>query len=146
MLHSFYIMKRDWQLCPHEDKKRWTTLHVTIDREERINLSRFTVEKLGEPERVLLMYDARSHTIGLQPASSSAKNSFHVASHKKGGRIYAIRLLREFNLKITHTLLFLNAELDSDGILLLDLNNTRPVTRGENGRPRKVLVAEGGKH
>jgi hypothetical protein len=139
-------MKRNWQLCRHDDSGRHLTQHVTLNRAGEISLGRYTYEKLGQPEKVLLLYDAVTHTIGVQPTSGSAKHGFRIVPLKSGGRIHARRLTAEFNLKVPHTLRFTTAEFDPDGILLLDLNNTRPAIRGENGKPRKVLVAEGDQH
>ena len=129
-------MKRKWEQCPHNDKgTRWSSLYVTINTKGWISISKFTFEKLGEPERVLVLYERSTNTIGLQTVSRLHTGSFRLSKKWSGGRvIYALRLIQEFRIKIPRTLRFMSPEFDENGILVLDLNDTRPAQKGQNGR------------
>lgn len=131
-------MKRKWELCPHNDKgTRWSSLYVTMNPQGYISLSKFTFEKLGEPEHTQILFDRTTNTIGLQPASKLAADVFRISRKGGGGRVIrALRLIQEFRIKVPRTLRFMNPEFDDDGVLLLDLNDTRPAQRGSNGRAR----------
>ena len=129
-------MKRKWELCPHaEAGTRWSSLYVTMNPKGYLSLSRYTFEKLGEPEKVQLLFDRATNTIGVQSVSKLAKEAFRTSSKGSGGRvIYALRLIQEFRLQIARTVRFMHPEFDEDNVLLLDLNNTRPAQKGQNGR------------
>ena len=129
-------MKRKWEVCPHNDKgTRWSAIYVTMNPKGHIALSKFTFEKLGEPERVLVLYDRPTNTIGLQTVSKLQEGAFRLTKKWSGGRvIYALRLIQEFRLKIPRTLRFMNPQFDEDGVFVLDLNDTRPAQKGQNGR------------
>lgn len=131
-------MKRKWEQCPHsDDGTRWSAIYVTMTRRGAISVSKFTFEKLGEPEKVLVLFDRPANTIGLQPVSRHTKGAFQLCRKGSGGRtIHALRLIQEFRLKVPFTVRFMNPEFDDDGILLLDLNDTRPAQRGSNGRSK----------
>ncbi len=132
-------MKRKWEQCPHgEAGTRWSSLYVTMNTKGYLSLSRFTFEKMGEPETALLLYDRANNTIGILPASRLTRDAFPVSRKSdRGGRvIYALRLLQEFGIKITHSIRFMHPEFDEDGILMLDLNDTRPAQKGRNGLAR----------
>ena len=133
------MMKRKWEQCPHSDEgTRWSSVYVTMNPAGYISLSKFTYRKLGEPEKVLVLYERASNTIGLQPVSKLTKGAFRVCSKGSGGRVIrALRLMTEFNLKLPLTVRFMNPEFDDDGVLVLDLNDTRPAQKGQNGRSVK---------
>ena len=130
------MMKRKWEQCPHSDQgTRWSSIYVTMNPKGVISLSKFTFEKLGEPAKVIVLYDRIDNTIGLQPVSSMTKGAFRLCAKGSGGRmIHALRLIQEFRLKVPRTLRFMSPTFDDDGILLLDLNDTRPAQKGQNGR------------
>jgi len=134
-------MKRRWEQCPHSDAgTRWSSLYVTMNPKGHISLSRFTYEKWGEPDKSLLLYDRMNNTIGLQPSTRLTRGAFQVSRKSdRGGRvIYALRLMHEFGIKLTHSVRFLHPEFDEDGVLILDLNDTRPATKGQNGLARTL--------
>ena len=135
-------MKRKWEQCPHsEEGTRWSSVYVTMNPVGYISLSKLAYRKLGEPEKVLVLYERSSNTIGLQPATRLAKGAFRVCSKGSGGRVIrALRLMQEFNIKLPLTVRFMDPEFDQDGILVLDLNNTRPARKGSNGRARQSEV------
>lgn len=135
-------MKRKWEQCPHNEKgTRWSSFYVTMNTKGYISLSKFTFEKLGEPEKVQLLYDRTTNTIGVNPAGRTATDAFRTSKKWSGGRvIYALRLLQEFRIRIPHSVRFMSPEIDNEGILLLDLNNTRPAQKGSNGRMRAELL------
>ena len=55
-------MKRNWIQCvPGEGLGRWRVPQATMDRRGDIMLSRVTWELLGEPEVVLVFFNARTN-------------------------------------------------------------------------------------
>ena len=74
--------KREWIECPRDpNASRWASLYATLNPKGDIVISRFTFEALEEPEHVVLMYDNRNHTIGIQKKSGVlAKNAYPVLS------------------------------------------------------------------
>ena len=129
-------MKRKWEQCPHGAKgTRWSSFYVTMNKKGWISISKFTHEKLGEPEQALLLYDRTTNTIGVNPAGRNTPEAFRLTKKWSGGRvIYGLRLVQEFRIKIPCGIRFMNPEIDEESILILDLNDTRPTQKGKNGR------------
>lgn len=125
--------KRDWLECPRDpNASRWASLYATLNPHGDIVITNFTFRALGEPEHVLLMYDQRNHTIGIQGKNKAlAKNAYPVrrrGSH--GGRVIrGYRLCREFGIRMDRTVRFPYAEMEG-GVLILDLRDTEPAGRG----------------
>ena len=128
---------KNWEECPRDAKEsRWASLYATLYPTGEIIISRFTFEALGEPQACLLLYDRESRTIGLKPARTSVEpNAYPLRSRgRHGGQIIrGYRLCREFGIHMFETVKFPRAEIDRDGILLLDLNHTRTAARMRAG-------------
>ena len=109
-------------------------IRVTINRHGIIYLNGPTFKALGDPEAVVLMYDRRRSTIGVTGVSAERREAY--AFKRKsgaanfGGRcIYARTFCKDFGINPSETLLFTEASINKDGILLLDLNAVKPSTR-----------------
>ena len=85
-------------------------------------------KRMDLPEAVHLLYDAVNHRIGLKPTSRAMKHSFpllHNGSARRGRRVAALKLVREVGIVVRETIEFRNIEIDQDGIMILDLRDTR---------------------
>ena len=102
-------------------------------------MNRATHEQLGQPDAYLILYDSANNTIGLKPTGTQNRNAYPSASSgRHGGRkIPAYRLLVECGLHIADTLEFPDAEIDLDGILVLNLRTSRVSNRALNHPRRK---------
>lgn len=138
-------MKPDWRECPRGDVTgQWAALYVTMNRRGYIAMSGRTFEKLGEPKACNLLFDAVNNRIGLKPAALAARNAFPVAKQgRHGGRlIRAYRLMQEFGIDLPETIHFHDAEIDQDGILILDLRTARVSFRAL-GQAKSMKAASG---
>ena len=92
-------------------------------------LTRFSWERLGEPEAFLLMYDSINDTIGLQPAKPDEENAFPAASHgtARGKVIYGFQMIQEFGLHIDEPIRFCGITINEEGVMLLDLKTAKPM-------------------
>lgn len=132
-------MKRSWQEIPHGDKRaQWAGLYVTMNGKGSIVMNRATHERLGSAEAFLLLYDPANNTIGLKPTVGAMRNAYPaLKSGRHGGRrLSAYRLLQECGLVVKDTIEFPDAEIDTDGFLILDLRSARISNRALN-HPRK---------
>jgi hypothetical protein len=103
--------------------------YVTMSKRGIILINRKTVEDMGKPEGIVMLYDERYQTIGIRPAAAGTKN-FIPLKEKKGvthRTIYAYQFCRHFKLKPTGTIVFTKPELDHDGVLLLELHSASEV-------------------
>lgn len=112
-------------------------------------MSRYTHEKLGAPKAFVLLFDATNNRIGLKPASLTARNAYPAYPQGLyGGRIVrAYRLMREHDIRLAQTLQFDDAEINDEGILVLDLRTARVSTRAANhprNRGKQVSTRNGG--
>lgn len=133
-------MKRFWQETPRGDKRaQWAGMYVTMNGKGSIVLNRAAHERLGEAKAFLVLFDSANNTIGLKPATPLTRNAFPtLKSGRHGGcRISAYRLLTERGLHIKETLEFPDAEIDEDGILLLNLRTAKISNRAINHPTRR---------
>lgn len=108
-------------------------VYATLNRRGNIYLNRTAFEKLGEPEQVVLLYDRRRSRIGITRAEAAKRNAFRLR-RKDAGRsgsrvIYAANFCRHYRIKTDQTYAFPAAEVDRQGILILDLNSVSPPPR-----------------
>ena len=133
-------MKRDWKEIPRDGKRaQWSGLYVTMNGTGTIVMNRAAYERMDEPAAFLLLYDSANNTIGLKPTAASMKNAYPVMrSGRHGGRkVAAYRLLTECSLHIKDTLEFQDAEIDIDGILVLNLRTAQVSKRALNHPTRR---------
>ena len=106
-------------------------LHVSINRRGNMFLNRHAIDAMGEPQAVVLLYDRRRSIIGLKPASSNRHNAYRLKrKNRASGRVlYSSNFCRRFAICPDETLGFTAAEINKDGILILDLNEVRAVRR-----------------
>lgn len=133
-------MKRNWKEIPRDDKRaQWAGIYVTLNSKGMLVMNRVAHEQMGEPAAYLLLFDDANNTIGLKPTGTQIKNAYpSVRSGRHGGRkIAAYRLLIECGLHIKDTVEFTDAEIDLDGILVLNLRTARVSNRALNHPKRR---------
>ena len=136
-------MKRLWQQISRGDQKaQWAGLYVTMNSKGVIVMNRSAHGRLGGPEAFLLLYDSANNTIGLKPTRLAMRDAYPaMKSGRHGGRkVNAYRLLRECALHIKETLEFPDAEVDLDGILVLNLRTAKISNRALNHPTKRVLT------
>jgi hypothetical protein len=128
-------MRREWREIKRDDKRaQWAGVYVTMNAKGTIVLNRAADERMGSPAAFNLLYDTANNTIGLKPTAASMRNAYPAAkSGRHGGRkINAYRLITECSLHIKETLEFPDAEIDEDGILILNLRTAKISNRALN--------------
>ena len=117
-------MRVIWKEIPRDPRAgKWVGMYVSLNPKGEIVMTRLTWEKTGKPEAYQIFFDDANQRIGLKPTVPSLRGAYPaVKSGKRGGRrINAYRLIAECRLLLKHALQFPLAEIDPDGILILDL-------------------------
>lgn len=138
-------MKRFWKEISRGDKRaQWAGLYVTMNGKGSIVLNRAAHERMGGAEAFLLLYDPANNTIGLKPTAAGIRNAYPaLKSGRHGGRrVNAYRLLTECGLHIKDTLAFPDAEIDEDGILILNLRTATISNRVLNHPSKRSRLNE----
>lgn len=138
-------MRREWKVIPRGDKRaQWAGFYVTLNSKGTIVLNKAAHEKLGIAEAFSLLYDAANNTIGLKPTTPNKATAYPAArSGRHGGRkISAYQLFVECGIVVKETLEFPDAEIDREGILLLNLRTARVSNRAINHPTRRIEKAE----
>jgi hypothetical protein len=136
-------MKREWKEIGRGDKRaQWAGIYATLNSKGIIVLNRAANERMDSPAAYHLLYDPANNTIGLKPTGLSMKNAYPAQkSGRHGGRkVNAYRLLTECSLIIKETLEFPDAEVDQDGILILNLRTAKISNRALNHPSRNREV------
>ncbi len=107
-------------------------MRVTINHKSSLMLNRVAFEAIGRPAAVELLFDQTYGIIGVKPIRPDAHNAFPVKPVLKGTyrRINAASFCLHFDLRIEKTMMFLDAAIEPDGVLELNLAKTMTVTRG----------------
>ena len=128
-------MKADWIEIKRGDiMPQYAGIYATMNPAGDIVISRVTHEMLGGPVAFLLLYDKANNRIGLKPAALSTRNAYPTrVSNKAGAKmVRGHRLTREHRIDLPHTIQFVGAEIDPDGILILDIRTAKPSARGRS--------------
>ena len=121
-------MRADWQEVPRGDvMPQYSGIYVTMNPQGDIVLSRVTYEILDSPPAFLILYDKTNNRIGLKPAALATKNAYPVrVSNRAGAKmVRGHRLTREHRIDLPQTVRFYDADIDEDGILVLDLRTAK---------------------
>ena len=135
-------MRSNWKQVPRGDVAgQWARFYVTMNRRGYIVFSRKTYERLGEPEAFHLLFDAVNNRIGLRPTEPGMVDAYPAAKYgKHGGRLVrAWRLMEECGIELPGTIQFESAELDQDGVLVLDLRTAKLSTRSLAHSPKQPV-------
>jgi len=128
-------MRADWQELPRGDvKPQYAGIYVSMNPKGEIAMTRVTYEMLDEPKAFVIFFDKVNNRIGLKPATLATRNAYPVAKSNRCGakKVRAYRLLREYRIKLPQTIQFQDADIDEDGILVLDLRTAKISPRAAN--------------
>jgi len=117
-------MRSIWKEVPSDPRAgKWAGMYVTMNPRGEIVMTKRTWEKTGSPEAYQIFFDDANQRIGLKPTTPNSRGSYLAGERGRHGsrRIMAYRLIVECRLVFRHTLQFPLAEIDPDGILILDL-------------------------
>ncbi len=137
MLSSQIMAKRIWQQSRRDPTAgRWAAIYATLNPKGVFHISRLTFEMLGEPDGIHLLFDKLNNTIGLKPTRLVMKDAFPIKDKNEhhGKIIRGFSFVEEFGIRLNETVRFPGAEIDDDGILVLDL---RKAVSG--AKPRKTI-------
>jgi len=119
----------DWIRYDARPRERlFERVHVTINRKGQIHLSRNAYQLLGRPAAVTLYYEKTLGKIGIEKADARARGSIAlVPKHFGAYAIYAMGFCRRNLIEVVGTHAFRQPEINHNGILILDLNETERV-------------------
>ena len=130
-------MRAEWQEIPRGDiRPQHAGIYVTMNSKGDIVMSRVTYEMLGSPQAFVILYDKPNNRIGLKPAALATRNAYPARVTNRSGAkvIHGHRLTREHRIDLKQTVQFYNADIDEDGILVLDLRTAKISPRSLNHR------------
>jgi hypothetical protein len=128
-------MRAEWQEIPRGDiMPQHAGIYVTMNPMGDIVLSRVTYEMLDSPPAFVILFDKRNNRIGLRPAALATKNAYpaRVASRCGAKKVRGHRLTREHRIDLPQTVQFYDADIDEDGVLVLDLRTAKISPRAAN--------------
>lgn len=107
-------------------------VRVTLGQKGVFYLNGVAYDALGQPAAVEILYEGNRRIIGLKPVDLRKHNAFPIKIHGTGTykRISAAAFCQHFRIKLRETVLFDGADLNDEGVMLLDMNRTITVGRG----------------
>ena len=130
--------RRPWQWEEFKEtaaRRMPEQLYATISPRGDFVINLKTYIRMNEPEAVLL-YDRDTRTIGVKPSRRDVPNAILVHTrHARYNRVFRSRkFLAKHGIEIKQTIQFATAELDTDGVLILNLREMVTATH----MPRKL--------
>jgi hypothetical protein len=127
--HVFQTIK------PGTKKGRWANPQVTMNAKGLMKLNRVAFEKLGEPERIRVLFDTASQQIKLAAAAPDDEDAHECIAHghhgEHGGRLIRIYgLIEKIEGDVYTCIRFKDIRTDENGRLVLDLAKSVPAYNG----------------
>ena len=121
--------RRSWQWDVFEEtapRRLYDKLYATLNRYGHFTISLKTHIQMNEPEAVILLYDKETRTIGVRPSRLSVSNAITIhVRYARYNRVFrSKKFLVKHNIKIDQTIQFPTAEIDTDGVLILNLKES----------------------
>lgn len=116
------------------DQKTGERLRVTLNKDCRMFFNARAMEALGAPDGVALLFDRRRQIIGVMPSALNRKHAYRLRPQHRGlrSRVITVRnFCRHYEINPSETVAFPDAEVNRDGILVLDLHAASAVGRGQ---------------
>ena len=112
-------------------------IHVTINKMGVIYLNRNCHRMLGQPAAVHLFFNRIKDRIAIKKVQPLLADAFPLKEKPGYYLIHASPFCRNYGIRLDTTEKFVRPDIDSDGILYLDLTNTLSVTKIRPDRKKK---------
>lgn len=121
------MMVKQWEQFRVGPKDILTEMHVTLNPKGELVIGALAFEKFGKPAQAILLFDRVNSLIGLARASTRATNAYPLIAKKTGRHrvLRANRFCRHYGINVPQTIAFNKPEIDADGVLVLDMRETR---------------------
>lgn len=131
-----------WQEFPIGPGDAKNELHVTLNKRGLLLIGARAYERFGRPENAVLLFDQVNSLIGVQASNRHAPNAYPLIRENKTNKgnfriIRASRFCRHYAIRVGRTIAFVDPTIDPDGVLVLDLKQTRTI--GKPKQPRDSL-------
>jgi len=118
--------RRPWQWEEFKEtaaRRMPERLYATLNARGDFVVNLKTYIRMNEPEAVVLMYDRDTRTIGVRPSRLDVPNGILVHTrHARYSRVFRSRkFLAAHGIEIDRTVQFPTAQIDTDGVLILNL-------------------------
>lgn len=128
---------KDWEkFSGGPNRPNQERIHITINKGGIIYLNTNAHRMMGSPEGVQLYYNRPKESIALKPAHARLNDAFPVKPKKSFYLIHASPFCLHYGIKLGGTERFVNPDIDSEGILHLDLTTTVSVAQPRKRKPR----------
>lgn len=123
-------MIKNWEEFALGPKDGREEMHVTLNTHGEIMIGATAAERFGPHDRAVLLYDRWNGLVGIAPAAKPTENSFPIVNKSNGRHrvIRAGRFFRYYGIIMPRTTAC-KAEIDDEGVLVLDLKATRAVRK-----------------
>ena len=123
-------MMKNWEEFALGPKDPEEMLHVTLNENGEITIGARASKIFGPHDWAVLLWDRWNGLIGVAPTKAKTENAFPIVNRSKGRHrvIRAGRFCRYYGIAMPRTTAC-KAEIDDDGMLVLDLKATRAVRK-----------------
>ena len=139
-------MKTAWRVAPRDDiSAQAAGFHVSLSPKGKFSIGRVAWQRMGEPKAVNILFDPPNNRLGLKPTIKNGRHAYPVCLYeKRTGRraVHGCGAIKEFGIRLPETVRFYDADIDQDGILILDLRTARVPPNVTNHHRRKDRKTE----
>ena len=110
-------------------RSRQDRIHVTLSDKGVILFNRNAHRMLGSPKAVVLFFNRSEAKIGVGTAHAELADAFPVHEKRNYWIVNAAPFCRHFGINVSRTEAFVGPDVDSKGVLRLDLKTTVSVAK-----------------
>ena len=105
---------------------------VTLSKRSVVVMNQWAYEAFGSPAAVTLWYDEDRRVIGLKPGDTRRSNAFPVKQKDKWKthQIFITPFCKHHSIDTRRTVLFNEIDINSEGMMRLELNRTQMIGKG----------------
>jgi len=123
-------MRDGWEITKERPRatRPGPRVYVSLNKRGEIAMNAEAFRRIKRPASVALLYDPNQRRIGVKFPVAMDRNFFPVRPYGRNRRmriVRAARMLKQFGIKIEHTLIFKNSEtqnLNGEPMLVLKLD------------------------
>jgi len=121
--------RRPWQWDEFKEtaaRRMPEKLYATISPRGDFVVNLKTYIRMNEPEAVVLLHDGDTRTIGVRPSRLDVPNAILVHTrHARYNRVFRSRkFLTKHGIEVKQAIQFPTAEIDTNGVLILNLKES----------------------
>jgi hypothetical protein len=142
-MENEYLFDARWLRVPRRGSGQWLKVYVTLNKKGAIVIGSVTHRQLGSPEAYVIHLEPYNDRIALQPATLDTEDAYPArVTGSRGAKVLRVRrLVSDYGICPPDTVEFIDAKVERNGALVLDLKKIRisPKAHSQCRKSHKIV-------